>query len=196
MDTDDPALSAEAAVRNDLADELLERMSAGDPEIVTRWRRLRGWALEGQQATLAALGVDIDRLVYESQSRSLTQWILDRGVAGAVLTRTESGAVVYETREEEYPRLLLARADGFPTQHLRTIALWRSLRETLGETRTIELVGEEWQAYVRYHERLMHGERPAPPDAENPAHAGGLPPSAELPRRERRRAECTIRATT
>ncbi len=159
---DDPALSAEAAVRNDLADQLLERLSAGDPRIVERWRRLRGWALEGQEATLAALGVSIDRLVYESDSRPLTEWILDRGVAGGVLTRTEGGAVVYETREEEYPRLLLARADGFPTQHLRTIALWRSLRETFGEIRTIELVGEEWQAYVRYHERLMHGERPAP----------------------------------
>ncbi len=155
---EDPALSAEATVRNDLADRLLEQLSAGDPETVEHWRRLRGWALEGQRETLAALGVSIDRWVYESDSRSLTRWILDRGVAGAVLTRTESGAVVYETREEEYPRLLLARADGFPTQHLRTIALWRSLHETLGEIRTIELVGEEWQAYVRYHERLMHGE--------------------------------------
>ncbi len=160
---DDPALSAEAAVRNDLADELLERVGAGDSEIVERWRQLRGWALEGQRETLAALGVRIDRWVYESDSRPLTRWILDRGVAGAVLTRTESGAVVYETREEEYPRLLLARADGFPTQHLRTIALWRSLHETLGEVRTIELVGEEWQAYVRYHERLMQGEEPSQP---------------------------------
>ncbi len=195
---EDPALSAEAAVRNDLADRLLERMSAGDPEIVEHWQRLRGWALEGQRATLAALGVSIDRLVYESDSRPLTQWILDRGVAGAVLTRTESGAVVYETREEEYPRLLLARADGFPTQHLRTIALWRSLRETLGEIRTIELVGEEWQAYVRYHERLMYGEGPTRAEAEDargtvatpPPDAGGhrlsanrAPPGPNHPRR-------------
>ncbi len=185
---DDPALSAEAAVRNDLADQLLERLSAGDPEIVERWRRLRGWALEGQEATLAALGVSIDRLVYESDSRPLTGWILDRGVAGGVLTRTEGGAVVYETREEEYPRLLLARADGFPTQHLRTIALWRSLRETFGEIHTIELVGEEWQAYVRYHERLMHGERPAPADAEDPRDAVGHPSRVEQPRHERRQS--------
>jgi hypothetical protein len=185
--SDDPALSAEAAVRNDLADALLERVSAGEPEIVEHWRRLRGWALEGQRETLAALGVRIDRWVYESDSRPLTQWILDRGVAGAVLTRTESGAVVYETREQEYPRLLLARADGFPTQHLRTIALWRSLRETLGERRTIELVGEEWQAYVRYHEPLMHGERPSPTDAGGSADVGGYPPGAELPRPGARR---------
>ncbi len=177
--TEDPALSAEAAVRNDLADKLLERMSAGDPQIVERWQRLRGWALEGQEETLAALGVSIDRLVYESDSRPLTRWILDRGVAGGVLTRTQSGAVVYETREEEYPRLLLARADGFPTQHLRTIALWRSLHETLGETCTIELVGEEWQAYVRYHERLMHGDGSARTDAENPSGTVESPPGAD-----------------
>jgi hypothetical protein len=166
--TEDPALSAEAAVRNDLADELLERVNAGDPEIVERWKRLRDWALEGHEATLAALGVSIDRLVYESDSRPLTQWILDKGLAGGVLTRADSGAVVYETREAEYPRLLLARADGFPTQHLRTFALWHSLHETLGEIHTIELVGEEWQAYVRFHERIMYGERPSPPDGEGP----------------------------
>jgi arginyl-tRNA synthetase len=154
---EEPALSAEATVRHDLAEELLERLKTGDPEIVERWRRLREWALEGQDETLAALGVKLDRMVYESDSRPLTRWILDRGLAGGVLTRTENGAVVYETRDAEYPRLLLARADGFPTQHLRTIALWRSLHETLGETRSIEVVGEEWQAYVRYHERLMHG---------------------------------------
>jgi hypothetical protein len=159
---DDPALSAEAAVRADLADELLERLQAGEEEIVARWRRLREWALSGQNATLAALGVRVDRHVYESDSRPLTRWILDRGLAGGVLTRTASGAVVYETRESEYPLLLLARADGFPTQHLRTFALWHSLHEELGEIRTIELVGEEWHAYVRYHARLMHGERAAP----------------------------------
>ena len=79
------------------------------------------------------------------------------------------------------------RADGFPTQHLRTIALWRSLHETLGEIRTIELVGEEWHAYVRYHERLMYGERPAPADAEDPSDASGHRLSAGQPRREPRR---------
>jgi arginyl-tRNA synthetase len=169
-DGEDPALSAEAAVRNDLADALLERLDAGEPEIVERWRRLRGWALEGQSATLAALGVEIDRLVYESDSRPLTRWIVEKGLAGGVLTRTGSGAVVYETREQEYPRLLLARADGFPTQYLRTFALWQSLRESLGEVRSVELVGEEWHAYVRYHERFMHGEEP-PADRRRHPHS-------------------------
>jgi arginyl-tRNA synthetase len=157
----DPALSAEATVRHDLAEELLERLGAGDPEILERWHKLREWALEGQDATLATLGVTLDRKVPESDSRPLARQILDTGVATGVLTRTDTGAVVYETGEDEYPRLLLARADGFPTQHLRTFALWHSLRTTLDGTRSIELVGEEWHAYVRYHERLMRGVAPS-----------------------------------
>ncbi len=160
-DAGDPALRAEAAVRDDLAEELLRRLSAGDPEIVERWHKLRGWALEGHDATLAALGVSIDRVVHESDSRPLTRWILDTGLAHGVLTRTDNGAVVYETGEDEYPRLLLARPDGFPTQHLRTFALWHSLRASLDGTRSVELVGEEWHAYVRYHERLMQGIAPS-----------------------------------
>ncbi len=157
----DPALRAEEAVRHDLAEELLGRLSARDPEIVERWHKLRGWALEGHDATLAALGVTLDREVHESDSRPLTRWILDAGLANGVLTRTDGGAVVYETGEDEYPRLLLARPDGFPTQHLRTFALWHSLRASLDGTRTIELVGEEWHAYVRYHERLMRAIAPS-----------------------------------
>ncbi len=158
---EEPALSAEAAVRHDLAEELLERLSAGEEEIVERWRRLRGWALEGQDETLAALGVKLDRMAHESDSRPLTQWIVDTGLAEGVLTRTEEGAVVYETHDEQHPRLLLARADGFPTQHLRTFALWHALRDSLNGTNSIELVGEEWHAYVSYHERLMQGIAPA-----------------------------------
>jgi arginyl-tRNA synthetase len=151
----EPALSAEAAVRHDLAEELLAGWSVGDPQIVERWRRLREWALEGQDATLAALGVKLDRLVNESDSRPLVNRVLERGLARGVFTKLQSGAVVYETGDQEYPRLLLARPDGFPTQHLRTIALWHALRGSLGDTRSVELVGEEWQAYVRYHERLV-----------------------------------------
>ncbi|MGH2855043.1 MAG: arginine--tRNA ligase [Solirubrobacteraceae bacterium] len=158
---EEPALSAEATVRHDLAEELLEHLKAGDHEIVERWRRLRAWALEGQDETLAALGVKLDRMVYESDSRPLTSWILDTGLADGVLTRTEDGAVVYETHDEEHPRLLLARADGFPTQHLRTFALWHALRDSLNGTNSIELVGEEWHAYVSYHERLMQSIAPA-----------------------------------
>jgi hypothetical protein len=167
---EEPVLSAEAAVRHDLAEELLAGWGAGDPQVVERWRKLRGWALDGQNATLAALGVQLDRLVHESDSRPLIDEVLERGLTRGVFTKLQSGAVVYETGEEEYPQLLLARPDGFPTQHLRTIALWRSLRGPLGDTRSIELVGEEWHAYVRYHERLVGElELPPPPvsDAES-----------------------------
>ena len=146
----------------------------GDPEIVKRWRRLRRWALDGQNATLAALGVRLDRLVNESDSRPLTREVLERGLARGVFKKLQSGAVVYETGEQEYPQLLLARPDGFPTQHLRTIALWHSLRGPLGDTRSIELVGEEWHAYVRYHERLVGElELPPPPmsEAESAQHS-------------------------
>ncbi len=187
---EEPALSAEAAVRHDLAEELLERWSGGDPEIVERWHRLRGWALEGQDATLAALGVRLERLVNESDSRPLTRRVLDAGLAGGVFTQLEGGAVVYETGEDEYPRLLLARQDGFPTQHLRTIALWSGLRGPLDRTTSIELVGEEWHAYVRYHERLVGeleaaGASAAQAEPAQPAEPGSPPePSQPSPRAE------------
>jgi arginyl-tRNA synthetase len=151
----DPVLQQEGAPRGDIADQLLARWADGDTEVVGPWECLREWALAGQRTTLSKLGIELDHFLYESDCIDVARWILAAGLDKGVLTRTEAGDVVYETDDEHYPQLLLARSDGFPTQHLRSMAIWQMAGPALDGVCSIEIVGDEWRSYVRNGRRIM-----------------------------------------
>jgi hypothetical protein len=161
----DPALSREDRARDDLAERLLRRWLAGEPEAVELWRRIRDWALEGQNATLARLGVHFDRYIYESELKEEIVAFSEQAVARGIAERTPEGAVLFRTGVEEYPVLLLNRTDGFPTQHQRYFVMWLdSIPELEGAT-SYALMGDEWvplsvhgqEVFRRYEtERATH----------------------------------------
>jgi arginyl-tRNA synthetase len=151
------ALAREGHEHDDLAEHLLRRWRAGDAEATALLATIRDWVLEGHDATLDRLGIAFDRVLLESdyaaEMDATTQAALDVGVA----TRTPSGSIVHETGRPEYPDLLLNRPDGFPTQHLRYIALWRAIGPSLEGVRTIGVGGDEWEAMMTYAEDVLRG---------------------------------------
>jgi arginyl-tRNA synthetase len=154
-DRSDPVLEQEGLARDDAAEQVLAQWVNRDQSVLRSWEQLREWALEGHRQTLRRLGVEFDSFLYESNYVDVVKQILDAGLEKRLFTRTTSGDIVYETGDEHYPQLLLARADGFPTQHLRTMALWQTVGATLHGICSIELVGDEWQSYVRHHKNVM-----------------------------------------
>jgi hypothetical protein len=161
----DPALSREDRGRDDLAEQLLRRWLAGEPEAVELWTTIRDWAVEGQNATLARLGVHFDRYIYESELKAEIVAFTDQALARGIAEREPNGAVVYRTGVEEYPILLLNRADGFPTQHQRYFVMWHHSIPELEGAISYALMGDEWvplsvhgqEIFRRYEtERAIH----------------------------------------
>ena len=140
----DPALSREDRGRDDLAEQLLRRWLAGEPEATELWTTIRNWAVEGQNATLARLGVCFDRYIYESELTAEIVEFTEQALARGIAEREPSGAVVYRTNVEEYPILLLNRADGFPTQHQRYFVMWHHSIPELEGAISYALMGDEW----------------------------------------------------
>jgi len=152
----DPALSREDGSYDDLAERLLERLGAGDPEVVELWERMRRWALEGHDATLARLGVIFDRVVYEvdflQDTHALTASALEEGI----VRRSDDGAVISHEREDGH--LLLHRPDGFPTTHMRCMGMWHLTgRELLAGATSLALVGDEWEPLVQQGPAILEG---------------------------------------
>lgn len=145
-DEDDPA-GREGRVHADRADELARAWMVHEPGARALWQRLRAWALDGQERTLARLGAGLDRCFYESDSFAGVQRFVERGVAEGVLAREPDGAVVFLTGRADYPRLPLVRADGFPTEHARVVALFlvEAAQEPLPDG-WIVVCGDEWKA--------------------------------------------------
>lgn len=141
---------------DDHAQRLLDGVTAGDPHATAVWRRVRDWAVEGQNATLARLGVAFERILHDSDRTQTSRDVARLGIERGVFVREERGTIAYMTGDDNYPVMPLTRADGFPTHHLRVVAMWRDMM--LGEpagTDLIHLSGDEWKAHVIYTEELL-----------------------------------------
>jgi len=141
--------------RDDLAQQLLTGVEQEDPEAVALWRTVRDWAVEGQNATLARLGVHFERIIYDSQRTQTSKAVAQLGIERGVFIREPRGTIAYLTGDDSYPVMPLTRADGFPTHHLRVVAMWRDMMLELQGADLIHLSGDEWKAHVIHAEELL-----------------------------------------
>lgn len=62
------------------AQEMLRRWEAKDPEIYTLWERMNGWVYSGFDTTYKSLGIEFDKVYYESQTYLLGKTIVQEGL--------------------------------------------------------------------------------------------------------------------
>jgi len=156
----DAALARERVLHRDAAEELLEGWRQGDPAAVALFERLREWVLAGHEETYARLGVRVDRTLLESDYLAHAEALGREALAAGAIERGAGAATVFPTGEEAYPRLLLHRRDGFPTQHLRYVATYDATRPLLAGSRSIAVFGSEWRGLIRACEALLRRLRP------------------------------------
>lgn len=94
------------------AQEMLRQWEANDPEVRALWERMNGWVYEGFSDTYAAMGVEFDKLYYESQTYLLgKQDVLD-GVEQGIFFRKEDGSVWVDLTGDGLDEKILLRGDG------------------------------------------------------------------------------------
>jgi arginyl-tRNA synthetase len=156
LGAEDPAdsLTREVDVRNDSADELLQRVLNGDQTALELWSQTRAWVISGQRKTLARLGISFDRVFFESDFLPEVVELTELGLQEGTLRRRGDGTVVYMTGREELEEMPLVRSDGIPTQHMRALAYWLAA-PGLDDVTSIQICGQEWVAHVTCRRRLM-----------------------------------------
>jgi arginyl-tRNA synthetase len=160
---EDAAVARETDLHDDLAQELLHRLEREEPDAVALWERVRGWAIDGQEATLARLGVRFDRVLHDSDFSPHVEPFVAMALEAGVLSRNDAGALGYETGEEAYPWLPLSRADGFPTQNLRGLVMWHRLTHDVPDHMLIHLSGLEWRVHTIHVEEMIAALSPGVP---------------------------------
>jgi arginyl-tRNA synthetase len=105
------------------AQNMLRRWEARDPEVYGLWERMNGWVYEGFDVTYKRLGVDFDKIYYESQTYLLGKSLVEEGLAKGVFYRRPDGSVWIDLTVDGLDEKLLLRADGtsvYMTQDLGT----------------------------------------------------------------------------
>ena len=105
------------------AQEMLRKWEAGDAEVVSLWKTMNGWVYEGFDTTYKNLGVDFDKLYYESDTYLLGRDVVKDGLEKGVFFKKEDGSVWIDLTEDGLDEKIVLRSDGtavYMTQDIGT----------------------------------------------------------------------------
>lgn len=108
------------------AREMLRRWEAKDPEVRRLWKMMNDWVYAGFDETYRRLGVDFDKIYYESDTYLEGKEKVLEGLEKGIMYRREDGSVWADLTDAGLDHKLLLRSDGtsvYMTQDIGTAKL-------------------------------------------------------------------------
>lgn len=123
-------LSKEEAEKQSLlmaeAREMLLKWEAGDKDVVDLWRTMNQWVYDGFDITYKNLGIDFDKIYYESETYSVGRDKVLEGLEKGIFYKKADGSVWADLTDNGLDEKLLLRGDGtsvYMTQDIGTAKL-------------------------------------------------------------------------
>ena len=108
------------------AQEMLRKWEAGDAEVRNLWQTMNQWVYDGFDETYKRMGVDFDKIYYESDTYLVGKEKVNEGLAKGLFFTKEDGSVWADMTDQGLDQKLLLRADGtsvYMTQDIGTASL-------------------------------------------------------------------------
>lgn len=108
------------------AHEMLKKWEAGDEEVRSVWRMMNEWVYAGFDETYKRLGVDFDKIYYESETYLEGKEKVLEGLKKGIMYRKEDNSVWADLTNDGLDHKLLLRSDGtsvYMTQDIGTAKL-------------------------------------------------------------------------
>ncbi|MBX2950740.1 MAG: arginine--tRNA ligase [Crocinitomicaceae bacterium] len=105
------------------AKDMLVKWEARDPQVYLLWTTMNSWVYEGFGVTYKEMGVDFDKLYYESDTFLLGKDIVIEGLNKGVFFKKEDGSVWIDLTADGLDEKLVLRSDGtavYMTQDMGT----------------------------------------------------------------------------
>jgi len=135
-----------------LAVDMLLKWEAKDPETIELWKTMNGWVYDGFSSTYKRMGVDFEKLYYESQTYLLGKEEVLRGVENGAFFKKEDGSVWVDLTADGLDQKVLLRSDGtsvYMTQDIGTAIL--RFRDFPNISKQVYTVGNEQE----YHFKVL-----------------------------------------
>jgi arginyl-tRNA synthetase len=138
------------------AQELLRKWEAKDPETYALWEKMNGWVYAGFDVSYRTMGVEFDKLYFESDTYLLGREEVMKGLEQGVFFRKEDGSIWVDLTEDGLDQKALLRRDGtamYITQDIGTAILrFRDFPDTAYQIYT---VGNEQEYHFKVLFRVL-----------------------------------------
>ena len=135
-----------------LAVDMLLKWEARDTETISLWKTMNGWVYDGFTSTYKRMGVDFEKLYYESETYLLGKEEVLRGVENGAFFKKEDGSVWVDLTADGLDQKVLLRSDGtsvYMTQDIGTAIL--RFRDFPEISKQVYTVGNEQE----YHFKVL-----------------------------------------
>lgn len=108
------------------AQAMLRKWEAGDTDVIKLWEMMNEWVYDGFEKTYKKMGVDFDKIYYESNTYLLGKDIIEEGLSKGVFFKKDDNSVWIDLTGEGLDEKLVLRGDGtsvYITQDLGTAQL-------------------------------------------------------------------------
>lgn len=92
--------------------EMLVKWEANDKETIDLWKMMNGWVYDGFAVSYKKLGVDFDKMYYESNTYLLGKEVVQEGLAKNVFYKKENGSVAIDLTADKLDEKIVLRSDG------------------------------------------------------------------------------------
>jgi arginyl-tRNA synthetase len=137
------------------AREMLLKWESGDREVVDLWKLMNSWVYSGFEETYKLLGVDFDKIYYESETYIIGKEIVINGLKDNILYQQQDSSIWADLTSQGLDHKLLLRSDGtavYMTQDLGTaVERYRDYNFN----KTIYVVGNEQNYHFQVLRALM-----------------------------------------
>ncbi len=133
------------------ARELLVKWEANDPETINLWKTMNEWVYKGFDETYRKLGVDFDKIYYESDTYITGKEEVLRGEKEGVFFRKEDQSVWADLTADGLDQKLLLRSDGTSVYITQDIGTAKMRYNDFDIDKMIYVVGNE----QNYHFQIL-----------------------------------------
>lgn len=133
------------------AREMLLKWENGDEEVVSLWKMMNSWVYKGFDETYEKLGVDFDKIYYESETYKDGRDIVLKGLNEKVLYQNSDGSIWADLTPEGLDQKLLLRSDGTAVYMTQDLGTAFTRHSEYNFDKTIYVVGNE----QNYHFQVL-----------------------------------------
>ena len=133
------------------ARELLRKWEAKDEDTVNLWKTMNGWVYEGFDVTYKNLGVDFDKIYYESETYLVGRDEVLRGLEEGVFYQKDDNSVWADLSSDGLDQKLLLRSDGTSVYMTQDIGTAKMRFNDYSINKMVYVVGNE----QNYHFQVL-----------------------------------------
>ncbi len=137
------------------AQQMLREWEAGEPNVRALWEKMNGWVYEGFDVTYKRLGIDFDKIYYESQTYLLGKQLVLEGLEKGVFEKKEDGSVWCDLTDEGLDEKLLLRADGTSVYMTQDIGTAQLRYDDYDADKLIYVVGNEQNYHFDVLQKIL-----------------------------------------